>query len=317
MLLSKLANIADASLKGADKNIEALNSLTDASSSEVSYIDSSRHKKDLEGTKAGAVFVTEQLIDSLPKSSTALICKNPHLAFAKASAYFAPKLTKTKKNDTFIDDSANVFPNVYIGNSVHIGANVTIMANAYIGDGVSIERDTIIHPGVVIYPFSKVGNNCHILANAVIGSDGFGYAHTDIGEHVKIHHMGSVILEDCVEIGACCTIDRGVFGATTIKKGTKIDNLVQVAHNCELGENCIIVSQVGLSGSSRLGKNVVMGGQSATSGHLDIGDFATIAARGGVSKSLKGGETYGGFPILLQKDWLKLQAKILRFFNKK
>jgi UDP-3-O-[3-hydroxymyristoyl] glucosamine N-acyltransferase len=123
-------------------------------------------------------------------------------------------------------------------------------------------------------------------------------------------------LEDDVEIGSCSTVDRAVFGTTIIKKGTKVDNLVQIAHNCELGEGCIIVSQTGISGSTTLGRNVIMGGQSATSGHLSIGDFATIAARGGVSKSLPGGKIYGGFPILLQKDWLKLQAKISRFFTK-
>ncbi|NLC27504.1 MAG: UDP-3-O-(3-hydroxymyristoyl)glucosamine N-acyltransferase [Campylobacteraceae bacterium] len=317
MLLSELALIANATLEGVDKDIKALNSLVNASSLEVSYIDNPRHKVALESTKAGAVFITKNLIPSLPKNSIALVCENPQLAFAKASAYFAPNLARLEGNPAFIDESATIFPGSYIGKGAQIGANVTIMANAYIGDEVTIDEGSIIHPGAVVYPRSKLGKRCHILANAVIGSDGFGYAHTAKGEHIKIYHMGNVVLEDDVEVGACSTIDRGVFGSTTIKQGTKIDNLVQIGHNCELGENCIIVSQVGLSGSSMLGKNVTMGGQSATSGHLYIGDFATIAARGGVSKSLEGEKIYGGFPILLQKDWLKLQAKILRFFIKK
>ncbi|MDR0666506.1 MAG: UDP-3-O-(3-hydroxymyristoyl)glucosamine N-acyltransferase, partial [Campylobacteraceae bacterium] len=117
-------------------------------------------------------------------------------------------------------------------------------------------------------------------------------------------------------IGACTTVDRAVFGSTVIKRGTKIDNLVQIGHNCELGEHCVIVSQTGLAGSSILGRNVVMGGQSAASGHLKIGDFAVIAARGGVSKSLEGGKTYSGFPIMLHKEWLKMQSKLMRFFKK-
>ncbi|HIP03196.1 MAG TPA: UDP-3-O-(3-hydroxymyristoyl)glucosamine N-acyltransferase, partial [Campylobacterales bacterium] len=152
--------------------------------------------------------------------------------------------------------------------------------------------------------------------NTVIGSDGFGYAHTAEGAHVKIYHNGKVVFEDNVEIGANSCVDRAVFSQTIIKEGTKIDNLVQIGHNVEVGARCILVSQSGLSGSTKLGQNVVMGGQSATAGHLEIGDFATIAARGGVTKSIKGGEVYSGFPLLKHKDWLKLQAKISKFFNK-
>ena len=137
-----------------------------------------------------------------------------------------------------------------------------------------------------------------------------------MGEHIKIYHTGNVILEENVEVGANTTIDKAVFGSTIIRKGTKIDNLVQIGHNCELGQYCIIVAQSGLAGSSKLGRNVVMGGQSATAGHLEIGDFATIAARGGVSKSIEGGKTYGGFPLTLQSEWLKTHAKIAKFFTK-
>ena len=119
-----------------------------------------------------------------------------------------------------------------------------------------------------------------------------------------------------MEIGSNTTVDRSVFGSTIIKKGTKIDNLVQIGHNCEIGEACILVSQTGISGSTKLGRNVIMGGQSATAGHLEIGDFAMIAARGGVSKSIEGGKVYGGFPLSLQSEWLKTQAKIAKFFKK-
>lgn len=206
-------------------------------------------------------------------------------------------------------------PNVYIGSGVSIGKNTIIMAGAYIGDDVAIGDECIIHPNVVIYNDTKIGNKCHLLANCVIGSDGFGYASTKSGEHHKIYHNGNVIIEDFVEIGACTTIDRAVFDSTIIKQGSKVDNLVQIGHNCILGQNCIVVSQAGLSGSSELGKNVIMGGQSATSGHLKIGDFSTIAARGGVTKNLEGGRVYGGFPIMLQQDWLKQQAKISKTFK--
>ena len=132
---------------------------------------------------------------------------------------------------------------------------------------------------------------------------------------MKIYHNGNVILEDSVEIGANSTIDRAVFGSTIIKKGTKIDNLVQIGHNCQVGEHCILVSQSGISGSTNLGRNVIMGGQSAVAGHIEIGDFAVIAARGGVTKTLEGGKTYGGFPLMLQKEWLKKQAKIKKLLK--
>jgi len=316
MLLSKLAPLVGAILDGDDKEITSLNMLIDANENEASYVDSAKYIASLRVTKAGAVFITEKFKHELPLGCSALVCENPHLALARASVYFAPPLAKTNGSEAIVDSNASIFPNVYLGFGAQIGKDVIIMAGAYIGDGAKIGDGTIIHPGVVVYPRSIIGKRCHILANAVIGSDGFGYAHTSKGEHIKIHHLGNVCLEDDVEIGACSTVDRAVFGTTVIKKGTKVDNLVQIAHNCDLGEGCIIVSQTGLSGSTTLGRNVIMGGQSATSGHLSIGDFATIAARGGVSKSLEGGKVYGGFPILLQKDWLKLQAKIARFFTK-
>lgn len=314
MLLSKLATLTDSKLEGEDREISCLNSLKEAKDGEVTYIHNIKLEKLLKNTKASAVFITKDKLSLLPKTSSALICENPHLAFALASKYFFNNQTSTKP--PIIDESSFIHPRAYVGNGVKIGKNVTVMANATIGDLCIVEDESIVHSGAVLYPNTKVGKRCHILANAVIGSDGFGYAHTKDGKHIKIYHLGDVILEDDVEIGACTTVDRGVFGSTIIKKGSKIDNLVQIGHNCELGENTILVSQVGLSGSTKLGRNVVMGGQSATSGHLEIGDFATIAARGGVSKSIKGGETYGGFPLTTQKKWLKLQVKISRFFNK-
>lgn len=310
----KLKEIAEfLSLEYYDEDIEitALNSLLRANFTELTYCDGEKNAKDIPNTGAAAILVTKEYENLVPKDTKVLITQNPHLSFAFLSKFFAkPLFEQVKEKKQNIAKSAKIMPNVYIGNNVDIGENVVIMAGAYIGDNVSIGDESIIHPNVVIYNDTKIGKKCHLLANCVIGSDGFGYAHNKNGEHCKIYHNGNVILEDFVEIGACTTIDRAVFDSTIIKAGTKVDNLVQIGHNCDIGENCIIVAQTGISGSSQLGRNVVMGGQSATSGHLKIGDFSTIAARGGVSKSLEGGRVYGGFPIMLQKDWLKLQAKI-------
>ncbi|KGT36012.1 UDP-3-O-(3-hydroxymyristoyl) glucosamine N-acyltransferase, partial [Campylobacter fetus] len=248
--------------------------------------------------------------------SRAVIVENPHLAFAILSKTFSKPLFYPK-SPAVIDESVTIMPNVYIGNNVKIESRSIIMAGAYIGDNVTIGQDCIIHPNVVIYNDCKIGNECHINANAVIGSDGFGYAHTKTGEHIKIYHNGWVELEDNVEIGACTTIDRGVFEPTIVKKYSKIDNLVQIGHNCEIGFGCIIVSQTGLAGSTKLGRNVVMGGQSGTAGHLKIGDFAQIAGRGAVSKDLEPGKNYAGYPIMELKEWFKLQAKFLKEFGVK
>lgn len=308
MKLSEIAEFLSLEYKGEDVEISALNSLNNANFSELTYCDGKKNAKDIAKTGAGAILVSKEYENLVPKDTKVLVSPNPHLSFAYISKLFAkPLIAKKKANQ--IAQSATIMPNVYIGNGVKIGENVIIMAGAFIGDNVSIGDFTLIHPNVVIYNDTQIGKKCHLLANCVIGSDGFGYAHNDVGEHYKIYHNGNVILEDNVEIGACTTIDRAVFDSTIIKAGTKVDNLVQIGHNCKVGQNCLIVSQTGLSGSSELGKNVVMGGQSATSGHLKIGDFATIAARGAAVKDIEGGQIYGGAPAMPQRDWLKLQAK--------
>jgi len=191
------------------------------------------------------------------------------------------------------------------------------MAGCYVGDNVVIGSNTLLHPNVTLYHGTKMGENCIIHAGTVIGSDGYGFAHTKQGEHVKIYQNGNVLIEDDVEIGANCTIDRAVFGITYIRKGTKLDNLIQIAHNCDVGEHNLMASQVGLAGSTTLGRNVVMGGQSATAGHLTLGDFTTIAGKGGVTKSLEGNKMYAGFPAVEIRVWRKLQASLMRLVKGK
>ena len=160
-----------------------------------------------------------------------------------------------------------------------MGDNVTILAGCYLGDNVTVGSDTLLHPNVTLYYDTQLGKQCIIHSGTVIGCDGYGFAHTKMGEHVKIYQNGNAVVEDDVEIGANCTVDRAVFGTTYIRKGVKLDNLIQIGHNCDVGEHSLFVSQSGLAGSTILGRNVVMGGQSATAGHLEIGAFATLAAR--------------------------------------
>ena len=297
MKLSEISKILGIECKN-DLEINGMNTLTEANENEISFFDNKKYLKELPNTKAGVVILKEEFKDNLPKNTIALLTKH----------FVKPLIRKGKSPQ--IDKSAQIEQNVSIGNGSKIGKNVLIMSGAVIGGDVEIGDNSVIYPNVTIYNDTKIGKDVKIHSGSVIGSDGFGYAHTKMGEHIKIYHLGYVEIEDDVEIGANTTIDRGAFDKTIIKKGSKIDNLVQIGHNCEVGEYSIMVSQSGLAGSTTLGRNVVMGGQSATAGHLEIAPFTQLAARSGVSKSIKQTGIYGGFPLMPQKTWLKLQAKI-------
>jgi UDP-3-O-[3-hydroxymyristoyl] glucosamine N-acyltransferase len=296
--------------------IGGINTLKNAGAHELSFLENPKYIEDLKKTKAGAVLIHPKNAEYLPYGVLGLLTEEPYLKLALATRLFAkpPFEVGAPKG---VADSCIIMPNVYIGKDAVIGENVTLMSGSYIGDGVVIGDGSLIYPNVTVYRDCLIGKNCVIHAGAVIGSDGFGFAHTKQGEHVKIYQNGIVIIEDDVEIGANTAIDRAVFGSTLIKSGTKIDNLVQIGHNCEIGERVIICGQAGLAGSSILGRNVVMGAQSGSAGHLNMGDFATIAARGGVTKSIQGGKTYAGFPLSEHKEWLRQQATISRLSKKK
>ena len=297
-----------------DKKITGINTLSDANENEISFLENKKYEKYLKNTKAAAVLIRDEDVNKLPGGVIPLITDEPYLKLAL--------LTKLFVNPPFeeggyqINTSAKIHQGVVIGKGAKIGANVEIMPNVTVGAYAEIDEGSVIYPNVTIYRDAKIGKNVKIHAGSVIGSDGFGYAHTKDGRHIKIYHLGRVVIEDDVEIGANTTIDRAVFGETKIKKGSIIDNLVQIGHNCEIGEYSVLVSQVGLSGSTKLGRNVVMGGQSATAGHLEIAPFTTIAARGGVTKSVKTSGIYSGFPLMPHKSWLKLQGLLNRLLKK-
>ncbi len=292
-----------------DIEIVGINTLKDAKENELTFLDNSKYLNDLKTTKAAAVLLTAENAPHAPSGVKVLVTSEPYLKLALATKLFARPAFEVGEPE-FIDESAQIMPNAYIGKGAKIGKNSVIMSGAYIGDYATIGDDTTIYPNVTVYRECIVGNDCILHSGCVIGSDGFGFAHTKTGEHVKIYQNGIAIVEDGVEIGANTTVDRAVFGVTRIKRGVKIDNLVQIGHNCEIGEYSILVSQSGVAGSTILGRNVVMGGQSAAAGHISIGAFATIAARGGVTKSIDGNKTYSGFPLMEHKEWLKLQARI-------
>ncbi len=228
---------------------------------------------------------------------------NARVAFAKALTLFFPETTLpagihptavialTAK----IEPSAYVGPYCVIGERVRIGARSALQGGNFVGDDSHISDDVKLFPNVTIYPRTEIGHRVRVHSGTVIGSDGFGYVQ-DGGVHYKVPQIGNVIIHDDVEIGACVTIDRGALGATVIGKGTKIDNLVQVAHNVEIGENCLLVAQVGIAGSTKLGNYVVLAGQVGIVGHLKIGNQVTIAAQSGVTNDIADGEKWFGSP---------------------
>ena len=316
MKLSEIASIIGAEFQGNDVEITGMNTLKDASESELSFVSNAKYVKDIKNTNAAAVIVSESAKEEVPANSLALVVENPYWSMAILSKYFAPPIEDDTLPEPVIGKGSKVSPKAEIAKGAIIGENCTILAHVYVGAEAVVGDNTILYPSVTIYRDCRVGNDCIIHANSVIGSDGFGFATNNMGEHKKIYQNGNVVVEDDVEIGSNTSIDRAVFGSTLIKKGTRIDNLVQIGHNCEVGEYSVMVSQSGLAGSTKLGRNVVMGGQAAAAGHLEIAPFSTFAARSGITSSIKEpGKTYAGFPLMDHRKWLKLQAKLAKLIK--
>lgn len=294
--------------------ITGMNTLKNAIEGEISFLSDSKYEKELAETKASAVILPADKAHLLPAGVVVLASDEPYMSVALLSKHFA-KPIQSSEISPVIGENTRVYPTAFIENGAKIGSNCTIMSGVYIGAEAVIGDNVILYPNVTVYRDCVIGNRVMIHAGTVIGSDGFGYAHTKMGEHIKLYQNGNVILEDDVEIGANTTVDCAVFGSTVIKQGAKIDNLVQIGHNCIVGEHSILVSQSGLAGSSTLGRNVVMGGQSATAGHLSIAPFTTLAARSGVTKSIVQKGVYSGFPLMEHKLWLKMQAKLAKMLE--
>lgn len=313
--LDQIARECGITYKGDATAILAINTLKDAGADEISFLDNPKYIDDLSTTKAAAVFVSQVTAEHVPDGTIALVDDEPYLKMALASKLFAPLLVDETLPAPIIGKGSYVAPTAVVSNGSVVGEGCHILAGTYVGARSEIGKNVILHANVTVYHDSVIGDDCIIHSGTVIGSDGFGFAHTKLGEHVKIYQNGNVILEQDVEIGSNSTIDRAVFGSTRIKRGAKLDNLIQIGHNCEIGEHSILVAQSGVAGSTTLGRNVVMGGQSATAGHLNIAPFAQFAARSGITSDVKEKGTYGGFPLMQQRQWLRLQAKLARLLK--
>lgn len=316
MKLSEIASIIGAEFSGDDKDIVAMNTLKDANADELSFVSNAKYAKDMQNSHAAAIIVDERTKGLVPKTAVALVVEDTYWQMATLSKYFASPLEDEDGDDAVIGVRTIVSPKAEVAKGAKIGDDCTIMAGAYIGSNAEIGNNTIIYPNVVIYRDCKVGSECIIHAGTVVGSDGFGFASNRQGKHNKIYHNGNVVIEDDVEIGSNSSIDRAVFGTTLIAKGSRLDNLIQVGHNCVFGEGSVAAAQSGFAGSTIIGRNNVFGAQSGAAGHLEIAPFNTFAARTGITKSVKeSGKTFAGFPFMDHKSWLKIQAKLARLIK--
>ncbi|MGD0351829.1 MAG: UDP-3-O-(3-hydroxymyristoyl)glucosamine N-acyltransferase [Verrucomicrobiota bacterium] len=285
-----------------DKNA-ILNNIAPAESAQagdLTFAENEDYFARAEESAATAVIAEERF-----KSTRKILIRVPNarIAFAKAMALFFPERTYAAgKHPTAvvaasarIDPTAHIGPHCVVGERVKVGARSVLQGGNFVGDDSKLADDVNLFPNVTVYPRTEIGRRVRIHANTVVGSDGFGYVQ-DGGVHRKVPQIGNVIIGDDVEIGAGVTIDRGALGSTVIGKGTKIDNLVQIAHNVEIGEGSIIVAQVGISGSTRLGKYVILAGQVGIAGHLQIGNQVTVAAKSGVMNNIPDGGKWLGVP---------------------
>ncbi len=317
--LAELGRLLGAEVKGDPQvSISGIGPLDSASAGELSFLTDSRYTHLLSGCRASALIVSPKFREV---EFNLLIVENPYLAFAKVAQLFSPASAEVAGvhpaafigERVFLEDGVSVGPFAYIGDDSRIGSGTTIGPSAYVGRKVQIGQGCLIHPRAVILNGCVVGNRVIIHAGAVIGADGYGYAREEGGKHIKIPQIGIVQIDDDVEIGANTTVDRATFGKTWIKRGVKIDNLVMVAHNVVVGEDTLLIAQVGISGSTQVGKNVVLAGQVGVAGHVEIGDGVKAAAKAGIHHSVKENQVVmGGYPAVSYDEWFKTYGDIRR-----
>jgi len=325
--VSEIAEICGAEIDGDGRSIVVgPAALDEAGPDQISFLGHPKYRDLLESTRAGAV-----LVDSNTRCErddvTLLRCANPSQAFSQVILQFAPATdapvagvhpSAVVADSASVGDGASVGPLCHVGPRSRLSTGVVLIGRAWIGADVEVGAGTVVHPGVVIYDGVKIGAGCILHAGAVIGADGFGFEPTPEGWR-KVPQCGTVLIEDGVEIGANSAIDRARFGATRIGRGAKLDNLVHVAHNVDVGEGSLLVAQTGISGSSKIGRRAILGGQSGVSGHLKLGDGARVGGATAVFRDVPAGEDFYGVPAKLKRDKMREivhQAKLPDLFKR-
>jgi len=317
-LLSVLAEKIGARLEGQDAEVSGIAGVDEAGPGQVTFLSNPKYAPQARGTKASAIIAKQPVSGA---GCAFLLTPDPYLAFARAVEQFHPP-TRLAAG---ISGQASVHPTAALGDGVHVGPfavvaegatigdRVTLYPGVYVGKGAVIGEDSVLHPRVTLYEGVRIGKRALLHAGCVIGSDGFGFAPTPQG-YRKIPQIGTVEIGDDVEIGANTTIDRAALGVTRVGHGTKLDNLIQVAHNVEIGRDTVIAAQVGIAGSARIGNRVMIGGQSGLAGHLEVGDGVMLGAKSGVAVSLSANENraWSGVPAMPHRTWLKMVTLLPR-----
>lgn len=309
----QIADILQGSIDGnPEVEISTISKIEEGQPGSLSFLANPKYTQYIYTTKASAVIVSKDFKPEQQIAATLIRVDDAYGSFATLLAYYQKLIKKEKsgrEEPTFVHPTAQIGENVYlgaftyIGENARIGNNVKLYPNTHIGDDTEIGDNTVIYQGCNIYHGCKIGKECTIHAGVVIGSDGFGFAPQSENDFQKVPQIGNVVIEDKVEIGAGTTIDRATIGSTIIKKGVKLDNLIQIAHNVVIGENTVIAAQTGVAGSTSIGKNCMIGGQVGIIGHLKIGDNVRIAAQSGIGSNLKDGETVQGSPAFSIGDY--------------
>ncbi len=306
---AQIAILVNGKLEGdTSVSVSSFGKIEEAKPGQLSFLANPKYEEYLYHTKASIIIINESLELKQPVSATLVRVADAYTAFATLLAKYQELITQQLtgiQQPSYIADSATLGENnfigafVYIGENVQVGNNVKLFPSVVLGNNVTIGDNTILHAGVKVYFDCVIGKNVTVHAGTVIGSDGFGYAPQKDGSYQKVPQIGNVVIEDFVEIGANVTIDRATMGSTIIHSGVKLDNLIQIAHNVEVGTDTVIAAQTGISGSTKVGKNVMIGGQVGTAGHIQIADGSKINGQSGVTKSIKEpNKTFNGTPAV-------------------
>ncbi|MFD2890684.1 UDP-3-O-(3-hydroxymyristoyl)glucosamine N-acyltransferase [Flavobacterium chuncheonense] len=310
----QIAGILEGEVVGnPNAEVFKLSKIEEGSEGSLTFLANPKYNNYIYSTKATVTIVNNSFVADQQITTTLIRVEDAYQAFSKLLEYYNQvKLMKSGiEQPSVISENVTYGENLYlgsfcyIGKNVVIGENVKIYPNSFIGDNVTIGDNCVFFAGARVYSETVIGDNCTIHSGTIIGSDGFGFAPQEDGSYKKVPQIGNVILEDNVEVGACTTIDRATLGSTVIRKGVKLDNQIQIAHNVEIGENTVIAAQTGIAGSTKIGKNCVIGGQVGFAGHLTIGDNVKIQAQSGISKNLKDNDVVQGSPAFGYTDFAK------------
>ena len=317
MRLDEIATHLRCSLRGrGDIAIRAVAGIEDAGPDEITFLANPRYTPHLARSQAGAVIVAPDVQTDKPS----LLTSNPYLAYARAASLLDPGRRPAAgahpaaqvDPTAILGDGVSVGALAVVGPNVRIGARTIVHAHVVLYDGVQVGEDCVLHSSVQVRENCRLGNRVVVQNGAVIGADGFGFAKDEAGRYHKIPQLGTVVIEDDVEIGALTAIDRAALKETRIGRGTKLDNLVQIGHSVTIGEDTVVAGQVGVAGSSKIGSRVTLAGQVGVAGHLSIGDGVVATAQTGIPNSLAAGSVVSGYPAIPNRDWLKSSAVFTR-----